>query len=192
MSRKANSDKSLKELQQLTRHLAKLDRVAQKPPPPRDRNIQRQSTPLTRSSNSTRELIRLPSVDTGGNATKPLPTPEEDEAALATPQSIGSQTPSSRITTSRVFQRAQSVRETVLRQAAGICDCCKNSAPFRCPDNSPYLEVHHVIPLSEGGPDTIENTVALCANCHRELHHGREREVLVSRLYESVTRLKRS
>ena len=34
------------------------------------------------------------------------------------------------------------------------------------PNGKPYLEVHHIIQLAKGGPDTIKNAVALCPNCH--------------------------
>ncbi|MBY8114030.1 HNH endonuclease [Vibrio fluvialis] len=37
---------------------------------------------------------------------------------------------------------------------------------------NPYLEVHHLIRLIDDGPDTPENCVAVCPNCHRELHYG--------------------
>lgn len=37
-------------------------------------------------------------------------------------------------------------------------------------DGNPYLESHHIIWLSKGGDDSIENTVALCPNCHRKMH----------------------
>ena len=39
-------------------------------------------------------------------------------------------------------------------------------------DGTPYLEVHHKIPLAKDGEDTIENAEALCPNCHREKHFG--------------------
>ncbi len=42
---------------------------------------------------------------------------------------------------------------------------------FEREDGSP-LEVHHVIRPADGGSDTINNSVALCHNCHRELHFG--------------------
>ena len=41
---------------------------------------------------------------------------------------------------------------------------------------TPYLEVHHVKTLAEGGADTIDNAVALCPTCHRALHHAHDRE----------------
>lgn len=58
--------------------------------------------------------------------------------------------------------------------AKGICERCRKPAPFiRDNDNSPYLEVHHKIPLADGGDDTVENAIALCPNCHRQAHYGK-------------------
>ncbi|MBS5788180.1 MAG: HNH endonuclease [Clostridioides difficile] len=37
-------------------------------------------------------------------------------------------------------------------------------------NNEPYLEVHNIIWLSNGGNDDIDNTVALCPNCHKKMH----------------------
>jgi len=37
---------------------------------------------------------------------------------------------------------------------------------------TPYLEVHHRVPLAENGEDTVENAVAICPNCHRKAHDG--------------------
>ena len=36
----------------------------------------------------------------------------------------------------------------------------------RLMDKRPYLEVHHVIQWVDSGPDTPENCVAVCPNCH--------------------------
>lgn len=64
------------------------------------------------------------------------------------------------------------IAETLIR-ANGNCGCCHREAPFaRATDGTPFLEVHHRIPLSEGGDDTVENAIALCPNCHRWMHHG--------------------
>jgi predicted HNH restriction endonuclease len=72
-----------------------------------------------------------------------------------------------------VFDRNPDVVAEVLFRASGNCECCKNPAPFiRKSDNTPYLEVHHTIPLGKGGDDTVENAQALCPNCHREKHYG--------------------
>ena len=61
----------------------------------------------------------------------------------------------------------------VLGRADGSCERCKRSAPFtRKKDGTPYLEVHHIVQLANDGEDTVENALALCPNCHRELHYG--------------------
>ena len=71
------------------------------------------------------------------------------------------------------FRRSPHVIVVVLRRANGICEQCGRAAPFtRRSDGTPFLEVHHTTPLSQGGEDTIGNAVALCPNCHREAHHG--------------------
>lgn len=72
-----------------------------------------------------------------------------------------------------IFKRNPDVVAEVLYRAKGICQDCKNKAPFnKKSDGEPYLEVHHIIPLSEDGPDKVENAIALCPNCHRQRHFG--------------------
>jgi 5-methylcytosine-specific restriction protein A len=68
------------------------------------------------------------------------------------------------------FERDPYVSEYVKRVAGGTCDLCGEPAPFRDKKQEPYLECHHVVWLSKGGDDAIENTVALCPNCHRRMH----------------------
>ena len=76
-------------------------------------------------------------------------------------------------TITNTFIRNPDVVAERLYLANGICEDCKQKAPFkRKSDGSPYLEVHHIKPLSEGGKDTLKNTVALCPNCHRKRHFG--------------------
>lgn len=73
------------------------------------------------------------------------------------------------------FYRDPKVRAWTLQRAKGCCELCDRPAAFVDEDQQPYLESHHITMLSNGGPDTPENTAALCANCHRELHFGVER-----------------
>ena len=71
------------------------------------------------------------------------------------------------------FRRNPDVIVEVLRRAGGVCERCKQPAPFiRRSDDSPFLEVHHWEALSDGGEDTVDNAGALCPNCHREVHFG--------------------
>ena len=72
----------------------------------------------------------------------------------------------------KVYQRSEYVVESALRRANGICERCNQEAPFKKANGRPYLEVHHIVQLSNAGEDTIENVIALCPNCHRELHFG--------------------
>jgi hypothetical protein len=68
------------------------------------------------------------------------------------------------------YDRCPRVAAWVLGHARGICERCKKTAPFLGLDGLPFLETHHIYFLAEGGPDTVENVVALCPNCHRECH----------------------
>ncbi len=68
------------------------------------------------------------------------------------------------------IQRNVYIAEYARRRAGGICQLCGNKAPFNRADGEPYLESHHIVWLSEGGADSIDNTVALCPNCHRKMH----------------------
>ena len=71
------------------------------------------------------------------------------------------------------FSRNPYIGELAKRLANGICQDCRQPAPFiNKLTDQPYLEVHHIQPLSEGGEDSIDNVVALCPNCHRQRHYG--------------------
>ncbi|WP_207710126.1 HNH endonuclease [Litoreibacter roseus] len=88
------------------------------------------------------------------------------------------------------FVRDPNVIAWVLEEASGTCDACGQNAPFERDDGDPYLEVHHVRPLSEGGPDTIDNALACCPNCHRELHFGRQRHRFRLEVVHRINRLR--
>lgn len=80
--------------------------------------------------------------------------------------------PEQQLVLSRVFRRNPYVIAEVLLRAAGICESCRLPAPFTRADGRPYLEVHHLIRLADGGDDTVSNAIAVCPNCHRERHFG--------------------
>ena len=87
------------------------------------------------------------------------------------------------------FKRDPGVIAWVKQRANGLCELCEKEAPFRDRNKQPFLEVHHVFPLADNGPDTIENAVGLCPNCHRECHHGTDVEVLREYLLEKLKKL---
>lgn len=65
--------------------------------------------------------------------------------------------------------RNPDIAKYVKKRANGICELCEQPAPFSI-KNGPYLEVHHIKKLSDGGEDIPNNLVALCSNCHRKVH----------------------
>lgn len=77
--------------------------------------------------------------------------------------------PATRTTQTSSYVRDAAVAEYVKRHAKGHRDLCDQQAPFVNKQNEAYLECHHIIWL-KGGDDTIENTAALCPNCHRRMH----------------------
>ena len=68
------------------------------------------------------------------------------------------------------FNRNENIAELAKRKANGICQLCNEPAPFNKRNGEPFLETHHIVWLSKNGEDSIENTVALCPNCHRKMH----------------------
>ena len=83
------------------------------------------------------------------------------------------------------FIRDSYVAASAKKLADGVCDLCKEEAPFLSVNNEPYLESHHVKWLSHGGADSIDNVVALCPNCHRKMHirnDETDRNILIGRI----------
>jgi len=103
----------------------------------------------------------------------------------------GSKNPTVVITSITQYQRDTSIKTWVLKEANGTCECCQQPAPFRGVDGLPYLEIHHVRMLAKNGTDTTTNAVAVCPNCHRELHYGSQAGKLVKDLYRNIQRLRR-
>jgi 5-methylcytosine-specific restriction protein A len=101
----------------------------------------------------------------------------------------GSQTPSRTLREVTAYQRDSGIKAWVLKAAKGACECCKGAAPFACADGQPYLEVHHLLRLAEGGSDTVSNAVALCPNCHRNFHYGSNAKDLLTSVYSQISRL---
>lgn len=110
-------------------------------------------------------------------------------SAPSIPKPNGQASPAKASRTTTVFERDPLVRAFVLRRSKGSCECCGKDAPFLDLHGEPFLEVHHVTPLANGGKDVVENTVAICPNCHRECHLGRDASALGRRLLEKARSL---
>ena len=58
--------------------------------------------------------------------------------------------------------------ELLKKQYNYTCPCCGLSEPFN--QKSKYLTEDHIIPLSKGGSDLIENIQPLCLSCNVKKH----------------------
>lgn len=87
------------------------------------------------------------------------------------------------------YKRDPHIKAWVLQNANGICELCSNQGPFIDRTGALFLEVHHVIPLSDGGADTTENTVALCPNCHKKCHYSIEPDLVSGEIKGKIIRI---
>ena len=94
----------------------------------------------------------------------------EELRANAEERSKGKRKGAHRKVTTDTYYRDPYIALYAKERAGGVCQLCGMPAPFEDKDGNPYLESHHIIWLSQGGEDTIENTVALCPNCHKRMH----------------------
>lgn len=105
------------------------------------------------------------------------------------PKPVGIKEPEKTYTQVTNFNRDPKVKAWILKEASGKCECCGLNAPFTTAEGEPFLEVHHLRRLADGGSDTVTNAVALCPNCHREMHYGINKSSLVDSMYSKLSRL---
>ena len=99
--------------------------------------------------------------------------------------------PASSTSAAHRFQRDPQVQAWVRQRAAGVCELCREPAPFLDVNGQPFLEVHHVLPLGQTGSDRVTNAAGLCPNCHRRCHLATDASESVDRLYGLVEELVR-
>lgn len=89
--------------------------------------------------------------------------------------------------------RNKTIRSYAIERSKGICEACGDPAPFTTKNGHPYLEIHHLVPVSEGGADHPLNVAAVCPNCHRRTEKSEDRrefnEGLRKRINEIENRL---
>lgn len=90
-----------------------------------------------------------------------------------------SERPPVRASSTIAFERNPLVVTIALLRASRQCEIpgC-DTITFEADDGKTYCEVHHILPLSEGGIDRIENAICLCPTHHREAHFGKNRKAL--------------
>ena len=87
------------------------------------------------------------------------------------------------------YERDPLVKAWVINNANGICELCGEPGPFEDKHGNLFLEEHHVVPLADGGSDTVENAVALCPNCHRKCHLSPEKLNIAMDLEKRIKRI---
>ena len=70
----------------------------------------------------------------------------------------------------RKIKRDQSIVQKIKEKHNWKCQAC--SFTFMKKDGSYYVEAAHITQLAKSHDDTIENLLALCANCHKMLDLG--------------------
>ena len=83
---------------------------------------------------------------------------------------------------SKTYIRDPKVGRYALNLADYKCEVESNHKTFICKGSKkPYLESHHLVPISyqenfDVSLDVPANIVALCSNCHNEIHYGIDSE----------------
>lgn len=95
-----------------------------------------------------------------------------------------------KLTVKEYKERSRYVKAYAILRADGVCELCKTPAPFISENGIPFLEVHHIFRLADDGPDLPENVAALCPNCHRESHFGKNKEIIKNLLKTEIQNIK--
>ena len=136
-------------------------------------------TTLPDRSKNLRDAIRFELVPIGGldidTGIADLEKASVEELRELAEASVSGQSTTTTESSSRTtYSRSEVVKKYALRVADGVCQGCKQDAPFKNTDGEPFLEVHHLRRRSDGGADHPDNVVALCPNCHRRAHYGQD------------------
>jgi hypothetical protein len=112
---------------------------------------------------------------------------EEQELAVLlakyASRSRSDQRPGARPLQTRSYDRDPLVIAIGKKRADHRCEVPSCEHPiFVTPDGVRYVEIHHIVPLADGGEDTIENVACLCPAHHREIHLGMKAQQLTAQL----------
>lgn len=83
-------------------------------------------------------------------------------------------------------ERRAAIKVYILKRANGVCEACKENAPFKNNKRRPYLEAHHINQLADGGLDNPRKVIGICPNCHRRAHFSRDSKGFSKKLMEIV------
>ena len=75
------------------------------------------------------------------------------------------------------YERSPDVHKQYGRSWKRIRDRYARKHPLceRCLAEGRYVaveEVHHIVPISQGGTNSEDNLMSLCRSCHQKIHHN--------------------
>lgn len=131
----------------------------------------------------TNQEVNAPKLHTVKKLKKSLSLADLKAAALADDVSPLSET---KLTKKQfVKYRSEALKLYALKRSDGICEGCGAIAPFKT-YKGPFLEVHHLNRIADGGLNTPENVAALCPNCHRRAHYAVDAEQYNQTLIDAI------
>ena len=89
-------------------------------------------------------------------------------------------------TTAKGRSTSTHVHSYAIQRSQGICESCDAPAPFETRNGTPYLEVHHLKPISQGGSDHPENVAAVCPNCHRRTEKSKDSDIFNNAIIKKI------
>ena len=93
------------------------------------------------------------------------------------------------------YPRSMAVAADVLARADYQCEIDSTHTTFISnKTGKPYMEIHHLVPIAysdcfDYDLDVPANAIALCCNCHRKIHFGREKMSIIQELYAARSML---
>lgn len=88
-----------------------------------------------------------------------------------------------------VYRRSRLIANYARLRAGGVCEACEATAPFVSTLGEPFLEVHHLDRLADGGADRPDKVAAICPNCHRRVHYGSDGSQVNGNLKTKIAQL---
>lgn len=87
------------------------------------------------------------------------------------------------------FKRNIKIAREAITVAKYQCEINKDHETFLTRNSHPYMEAHHLIPLSmqdkfDYSLDVAANIICLCPTCHRMIHYSSNSKILIKKLYE--------
>lgn len=118
-----------------------------------------------------------------------ISTDDVSAEETATPSYAPEEKPSLVAGNSKKYKRDNAKAKRALVISKYKCNLDENHISFESKSGHPYMEAHHLIPLGEqdsfeNSLDVDANIVSLCPNCHRKLHHGKNIDSDLKKLYD--------